>query len=99
MKKGELPWDALICSGSLCASGLLSGLNSRGISVPRDISLISFDRYPVSDLTDPPLSVMDLNLKELGDRSCRALLARIDDPGYVIQLMVSASSLYPGGTL
>ncbi|MBB6480508.1 LacI family DNA-binding transcriptional regulator [Spirochaeta isovalerica] len=91
--------DAVICCGSISASGLLSGLSSKGIAVPRDISIISFDRYPVSDLTDPPLSVIDMNLKELGDRCCSALLARIEDKGFSIQLTVSSSSFIPGGTV
>lgn len=93
-----LPWDSLICSSSLCASGILDSLKEKGIHIPGEISIISFDKYPVSQLTVPTISVIHMDLKELGDQCCSALLKKIDDPRLIIQLTVSSSSLIPGGS-
>jgi LacI family transcriptional regulator len=49
-------------------------LYRRGLSVPRDVSLIGFDDLPSSTYRLPPLTSVRQSVGELGQRSARAML-------------------------
>jgi DNA-binding LacI/PurR family transcriptional regulator len=89
----------VISSSSFFAAGLLEALKESSIKVPEKIALISFDKYPLSLLTRPQLAVIHMNLKELGDQCCSALLKKLEDPGLILQLTISSSTLIKGGTV
>lgn len=70
MKSGtELP-TALICVNEEYAIGVATVLKENGISIPEDISIISFNDTPRSALVDPPLTSISAHVEEM---SCVAL--------------------------
>lgn len=80
------PPDALFCGNDQIARGAIDALRERGLAVPADVAVVGFDNWDlVARETRPPLSSVDLNLKELGRAAGQALLAlvegRLDDAG------------------
>lgn len=68
--------DALFCGNDQIARGAIDALRERGISVPVDVSVIGFDNWEiVAAATRPPLTTVDMNLKELGREAGRLVLA------------------------
>ena len=59
--------------------GALTVLRSQGISVPRDVALVSFDDVEYGDLLNPALTSTSTSWYELGRVSARLLLERIAD--------------------
>lgn len=74
-RQGDTP-DAIFCGNDQIARGVVDALRERGLDVPRDVSVIGFDNWEiVAAATRPPLTTVDMNLKELGREAGRLVLA------------------------
>ncbi|PPA72354.1 LacI family DNA-binding transcriptional regulator [Jeotgalibacillus proteolyticus] len=70
---------ALLVADDLMALGVLNTLNSLGISVPEDLSVLSFNNVLFSEMARPPLSSVDINIYELGYHASKHLIKRIEN--------------------
>jgi LacI family transcriptional regulator len=69
---------AIIAYNDLMAIGVLRVLQERGISVPKDLSLLGFDNIFGSDFTTPAISTVEMPLTSVGDEAVRALLHQLN---------------------
>jgi LacI family transcriptional regulator len=61
------PPDAISCGSDQIARGVIDALRERDIAVPSSVAVVGFDNWEiVSQATRPPLTTVDMNLKELG---------------------------------
>ncbi len=67
---------AIIASSVQMALAALEVARERGLSVPRDLSLISFDNTPIVRFTQPPLTAIDQPIAETVSRAVEQLIAR-----------------------
>jgi DNA-binding LacI/PurR family transcriptional regulator len=65
---------AVVAYNDLMAVGLIDRLGQRGLSVPDDISVASFDNAPVASMVRPALTSVDLPRVQAGRVSVDALL-------------------------
>ncbi|MCO5731235.1 LacI family transcriptional regulator [Rhizobium sp. SSA_523] len=82
---GETP-DGIFCGNDQIARGVVDALRERAVRVPVDVSVIGFDNWEImADQARPPLTSVDMNLKELGKEAGRTVLAlaegKIIEPG------------------
>lgn len=71
--------DAVFCGSDQIARGVTDGLRERGVRVPGDVAVVGFDNWEiVAGETRPPLSSVDMNLRELGRQAGLALLQQIN---------------------
>jgi LacI family transcriptional regulator len=68
------PPTAVVTSGESFAFGALSACRARGLRVPDDVALVSFDDPPFGDLLDPPLTALRPNEEEMGRLAASLLL-------------------------
>jgi LacI family transcriptional regulator len=72
------PPDAIFCGNDQIARGVADALRERGVGVPDIVSLVGFDNWEImAEATRPPLTSVDMNLKELGREAGRRLLSLI----------------------
>jgi LacI family transcriptional regulator len=72
------PPDAIFCGNDQIARGVSDALRERGTVVPEAVSLVGFDNWEIiADATRPPLTSVDMNLKELGREAGRKLMQLI----------------------
>ncbi len=71
---------ALVVLDDILAIKVIQGLTERGITVPDDISVISFNNSVFASLIHPYLTTFDINIMQLGHRSVQKLLHLIADP-------------------
>ena len=64
----------LICANDFIAEKCYPEIQKRGMKIPGDISVCSFDGYETGQRLDPPLTAMRQNLYALGEISARAML-------------------------
>ncbi|MCB9993707.1 MAG: LacI family DNA-binding transcriptional regulator [Hyphomicrobiaceae bacterium] len=69
---------AVFCDADEIAIGFISGLRSRGVSCPDDVSVIGFDDIPFAAQTSPPLTTIRQRHKELGRLSAELLMDMLD---------------------
>ncbi|WP_332700032.1 LacI family DNA-binding transcriptional regulator [Devosia sp.] len=68
--------DAIFCGNDQIARGVVDALRERGLRVPEDVSVVGFDNWEiVAAATRPPLTTVDMNLKQLGREAGRLILA------------------------
>lgn len=98
------PPTAIIGGNDLLATGALFEAQSRGLVVPRDVSIMGFDNLELAANVSPGLTTIHLPTAELGRLAAERLLARLgsdDRPRMVklpVELVVRASTTSPGGS-
>lgn len=68
---------ALFVASDLMARGALRALHALGRRVPEDVSIVSFDGFPLSTETDPPLTTITQPVAESGRRAVEMLNSMI----------------------
>ena len=83
---GAEPPDALFCGNDQIARGVVDALRERGVGVPEDVSVVGFDNWEiVAAQTRPPLTTVDMNLKELGRQA-----------GLIVRALAEGERVEPG---
>ncbi|MFD5858779.1 LacI family DNA-binding transcriptional regulator [Streptomyces chartreusis] len=77
------PPTALIASDGQIGIEVLTVLRARGVSIPRDISVIMFEDAPWATLVDPPLTVVVQPTYEMGRTAAEVALAAVGTEGRV----------------
>lgn len=90
--------EAIICANNAIAWGALSAIHDLGYKVPDDIGLITFDEYPLANFTDPLLTIVDINVRDLGVRASKSLLRIIRNPNMQIQSYITISNIVARGS-
>jgi len=76
-RRREAP-DAIFGGNDQIARGAADALRERGILVPDAVAIVGFDNWEVmADATRPPLTSVDMNLKDLGRQAGLRLLDMI----------------------
>jgi LacI family transcriptional regulator len=87
--RSEAGLDAIFCGNDQIARGVADALREAGRRVPDDVALVGFDNWEVMAASSrPPLTTVDMNLRELGRAAGEGLLAAIDgQPSTGLQLL------------
>lgn len=74
----EGSFTAVFCSVDVLALGAMRTLHERGLSVPDDVSLVSFDDDSFAGVLDPPLTTVRKPRYDMGRAASRLLMKRIE---------------------
>nr|WP_083977339.1 LacI family DNA-binding transcriptional regulator [Herbidospora sakaeratensis] len=80
---------ALICLNDRVAMGAYQALGEAGLSVPGDVSVVSFDDHPIASWIQPKLTTVALPHYELGRQAVEVLFAQMAgevEPGQVFRV-------------
>jgi LacI family transcriptional regulator len=89
---------AVLCHGDMIARGAMKAAQSRGLTIPKDISIIGVDNQAWTSQTTPPLTTVDVALVELGKVAVAHLLERIRNPKLPHQRITVEPKLLVRGT-
>ncbi len=73
------PPTALFAIHDLIAIDALQAAFDRGLRVPEDISIASFDGIQATQITQPPITTVRQPITEIGKRAVEMLVSRIND--------------------
>ena len=76
---GADPPTAIVCGSNQLLVGCLRVLNERSIAVGRDISIVTCDQVPASELFKPRIASISRDPVELGRKSAELLVHRLRD--------------------
>lgn len=68
--------DAIITYNDLIAGGVILGLQSRGIQVPKDVSVIGFDNTLIAPVISPAITTIRIPRVSIGQAAVRTLLGQ-----------------------
>jgi LacI family transcriptional regulator len=93
----DAPPTAIIASNDQMTLAALDAANQRGLTVPGDLSLISFDNTPVVRFTDPKLTAIDQPIAATFSKAVELLITN-GDTAVPHQPVVTAGSLVERGS-
>ena len=73
--EAKRPPTAVFASSDYLAIGALRAIRQKGLSIPRDISIVGFDDMPLTDLFDPPLTAIRQPVELIGRTGFQRLFA------------------------
>ena len=73
------PPTALIVGGNQLLTGVLRSLQHLGLRTGADIAVVTCDDVPLAELHNPPITVIDRDVEEIGRSSARLALERLED--------------------
>lgn len=88
----------VVISSDLEATGFLAGLHDRGVVVPDEVAVVSFDGAPSSAYTVPPLTTAKASPAEMAARALHQLLDAVRERAVVKSELVIRRSCGCGGT-
>lgn len=77
LQQDAAPPTALIASDSLVGLRVFKSLQALGLSIPHDISMISFLDADWTTVTTPPITVVDQPVYEMGKKAAERLISRL----------------------
>jgi len=85
--------DAILCANNIIAMGCLQALRDASLAIPKDVAVMTFDSYPFSTITDPALTVVDINMFDMGGQAARFILDKIKKPNLQAQVYTTLPEL------
>ncbi len=76
---GRHAFSAVLCFSDIIALGAYFELSKAGLSVPGDLSLMGFDNLDWADAAHPPLTTIDLPVREMGKKASAALVNHLEN--------------------
>ncbi len=72
--------DILLCTNNYLAMACLQVIRHKGLQVPKDIAIMTFDNYPFAMLTQPQLTAIEADMYDMGQEAARFILRKIRMP-------------------
>ena len=85
--------DAVICANNYLALGCVEAIHAAGLHIPADIGVMTFDDYPFSQQTSPPLTTVDIDVRDMGSQAADLLLSVMRHPNKQVQMYITTSNL------
>jgi LacI family transcriptional regulator len=89
---------AVFTANNLMTIGAMRLLRERGVSIPAQMSLVGFDDLDLSELLDPPPTVIDRATFALGSSAAEMLRARLAAPDRAQQHLILPVELIVRGS-
>lgn len=81
--------EAIICANNYLAYGCMEAVAAMKLSVPKDIGVLTFDDYPFSQLLRPKLTVVNIDMYDLGAEAAKTAIQIIKRPNMNVQSYIT----------
>lgn len=90
---GKARPDGIICANNYIAYGCVNALHHEQIEIPTDIKVITFDDYPFSQILKPQLTVVNIDMYDMGIQAGKYILQKIRKPNLYAQSYITIPTL------
>ena len=88
--------EVALCANNRIALECLQCVMQLGLRIPQDLALMTFDRYPFSQLLIPHLTAVEVDMFDMGWEATRFLMQKIKKPGLQAQTFCTTPRLVEG---
>lgn len=93
IERGGLDFTAVLAAGDSLAVGAMMGLAQRGIDVPGEVSVVGMDGLPQGAFHNPPLTTVQMPMREIGAAALDLLRDHVTGPGAIPRRVELACSM------
>lgn len=73
---------AFACNNDVTASELVKALKLKGLSVPKDVSVVGFDNYNFAPSSEVSITTFDVNMKDMAKKAINNLIKKMGHESY-----------------
>lgn len=95
MAAGSTLPTAYLTANEECALGAIRALQAGGLRIPEDVSIISFNNTPLSELTEPPLTSVTAHMQEMSQAAVRLVCERVPGKRLAAQRTLPVKLIVP----
>ena len=77
MLEGPIKPTAFFAANDLTALGVMRALRTLNLSVPKDVSVVGYDNTILAEMTDPPLTTVNQQMRKMGYLATELLIKKI----------------------
>ncbi|WFR56724.1 LacI family DNA-binding transcriptional regulator [Anaerocolumna sp. AGMB13025] len=92
------PPRTLTCENNTIAVGVIKAIEKLNLKLPEDIAVLTFDIYPYSEIIEPKLTVIDINVYDMGVQAGIMMLRKLNNPSLQIQTYTTLPVVIYGKT-
>lgn len=92
LQNQNLP-DAIICANNYIAYGCVNALKENNIKIPQDMGVLTFDDYPFSQILNPQLTVVNIDVYDMGTQAGKLIINKMKKPNLQIQFYCTLPSI------
>ncbi|MFD5074560.1 LacI family DNA-binding transcriptional regulator [Streptomyces sp. NPDC058371] len=85
--------DGVLAASDTTAAGAMEALRAAGRRLPKDVSVIGFDDFPLAQCTEPRLTTVRQPLEEMGRAMIRLLLEDMEEPSVAYRHVILRTEL------
>lgn len=85
--------DAVICANNYIAYGCVTALQQHGIKIPEEIGVITFDDFPFSKILKPRLTVVNIDVFDMGAQAGKYVIQKIRKNNLYLQSYITLPSV------
>ncbi len=90
--------QAIICENNTIAIGVVKAIEHLHLIIPDDIAVLTFDVYPYSSIIDPQLTIIDIDVYDMGVQAGAMMLRKLENPELLIQSYTTLPVLIQGAS-
>lgn len=90
--------DSVVCANNYLALGAIKAIQEKDINIPKEIGVITFDSYPFTQITNPNLATIDIDVYDLGKQAGESILQILKKPNLKIQSYRTLAHLITNGS-
>lgn len=88
--------EVIVTSNDNMAIGAYRAIGEKGLSIPGDIGIASFNDIPVAQFLTPPLSTVKIHAEHIGEAAVDLLAERIAGREFGKRLIISTEMIWRG---
>ncbi|MDO4333599.1 MAG: LacI family DNA-binding transcriptional regulator [Eubacteriales bacterium] len=85
--------DAIICADNYIAYGCVNALHDEGMRIPKQMGVITFDDFPFSRILKPMLTVVNIDVFDMGVQAGKHILQKIRKPNLYVQSYITLPAI------
>ncbi len=89
---------AIVCENSCIAVGVSRAIHDCGLKVPDEIAFLTFDSFPYSGIIDPPPTIVDIDVYDMGAQAGDIILRKLKNPSLLVQSYTTLPMILQGKT-
>ncbi|MFL0269150.1 LacI family DNA-binding transcriptional regulator [Candidatus Clostridium radicumherbarum] len=98
MAKGFLDLEerptALVVTDDVMAFGAMDAIKEKGLKIPQDIEIMSFNNVPSAELTQPSLTSVDIDAFSLGYEASKLIIEKIEGKDTKDKVIIPTKIIY-----
>lgn len=95
LEREKLP-EVILCTSNFLALGCVQSIQAKGLNIPRDIAVMTFDEYPFALLVQPQLTSIALDMYEMGWQAARFMTQKVNKPNLATQSFITTPYIHEG---